>query len=99
MKAEMEIVGFRTVLLTLLNALDERGVIPKAQFAAVLRNVAKEAEDKAGARIFGIERHDLALLRSLADLLTGPPPKGWTPIVIDGDKGKDPPDPSDPTTR
>jgi hypothetical protein len=75
-----------TMQALLLLELDRRGIIPKADFAALLRNQVAELEANPHGLAAESPRTDLKMMRAVAGYLEGPPPKGWTPVVIDGGK-------------
>jgi hypothetical protein len=71
----------------LITELDKKGAISKGDFAKLLQDAATSAETQAPDHLKGRFRLDLKLMRNLAKHLEAPPPpQGWTPVVIDGDK-------------
>jgi hypothetical protein len=71
--------------LTLLE-LDRRGLMSKVEFAALLKRQIAEFEANPPEVSGGTARTDLKVMRGVVGYLEGPPPKGWTPVVIDGGK-------------
>lgn len=88
MKTEMEILALQAILTRLVSTLDAQGLISKKEFAAGLRSEAQRAEETAPPRLRMVERHDLALLRTMADAMDESSLPSWTPTVIQG--GADP---------
>jgi hypothetical protein len=70
----------------LLMELDRRGMLPKAAFSDVLTRHADDLQANPPEGYDGHGRMDLAMIRGVVGFLNGPPPRGWTPTVIDGGK-------------
>jgi hypothetical protein len=68
----------------LLIELDRRGVLPKVEISDMLTRHADDLEANPPHGYEGHRRMDLAMIRGIVGFLDGPPPKGWTPTVIDG---------------
>lgn len=70
----------------LLLELDRRGVLPKNEFAKMITTQADDLEANPPEGYDGHRRLDLAVMRAVVSFLDGPPPKNWTPTVIEGGK-------------
>lgn len=70
LKTTQEIKALRIALVRLVQQLDRSGTLSKADFAKSLRSEAQHAEDTAPPS--QMDRHDLALIRAIADALTDP---------------------------
>jgi len=66
--------------------LDKRGLLEKSAFAEVLRKHVTMLRETPHSLADGSLRHDLQMLEGVVGFLSGPPPKGWTPVVIEGGK-------------
>ena len=69
----------------LIDELDKRGAISKANYAQLLFDVATAAEQKSPEHLQGQFRLDLFLMRRVAENLSAEKPS-WKPVVIEGGK-------------
>lgn len=74
------------MMAMLVTELDKSGAISKTTFSKLLSGTADSAESKAPPEMADRIRLDLIVMRRVADLLSGGPPKPWTPVVIPGGK-------------
>jgi hypothetical protein len=80
--------AFVISMAMLVEEIETKGTVSRAEFAAKLRSTADNAERAATGLLKEAKRFDLVIIRNLADnLAPAPGQTGWKPVVIEGGKG------------
>ena len=77
----------RLIWSALADQLDQRGILPKDDFARWMNSVADQMEEIKPHHQLGEQRLDTAMLRGIADIILDPKAEpSWKPVVLQGGK-------------
>jgi hypothetical protein len=77
----------RLIWSALADQLDQRGILPKDDFARWMNSVADQMEEIRPHHRLGEQRLDTAMLRGIADSILDPKAElSWKPVVLQGGK-------------
>ena len=78
------LTGTLGLLEMIIRELDHSGTVDKDKFAAKLKAMVKGGRENAPP--LAGTRYDYLMAEKLAEFLSDPDRKGWTPVVIPGGK-------------